>query len=270
MAFTKPLNFLRKLKRRVRSRLSPSNAYLEQIEFDRIASEVKLSLQDGAKVEICQKLAQGVFYAYGMGVKGDIVEFGTMTGKTAVALATAISECSRDLAYSDRMHGYSANRQLYLFDSFEGLPTATCEEDTSSPHVSSGIWGKGTCIGLDPGGLQELCSRYLDKERVRVVKGWFKDTVTPTLKSPLALIHVDCDLYESAMDALDPIFSQGLVSNGAMLFFDDFNCNRSDPGFGERKAWSDLVSKYKIVFSDQGAYGIAGHRFIIHEYSFNV
>lgn len=76
------------------------------------------------------------------------------------------------------------------------------------------------------------------------------------MNSPIALVRVDGDLCESAMDALDPVFGSGLISNGALICFDDFNCNRADPSFGERKAWSDLVNKYHIEYSDQGSYGI--------------
>ena len=254
------LDYLRTLKSGVLKKL-------ERYEFASIASETKNILRDGGKLEVCQKLAHGVYYIYGMGVKGDVAEFGTMTGKTAVALSTAISECSRSLASSDSMHGCSRPRCLYLFDSFEGLPLASCDEDVLSPHVSSGVWGRGTCKGLTAEGLLELCAKYLDISRIRVVKGWFKDTVDSTLSSPLALIHVDGDLYESAIDALDPLFTKGLVSNGALILFDDWNCNRSDPAYGEKKAWKDLVAKHGIVYSDEGAYGIAGHRFIVHSYS---
>jgi hypothetical protein len=236
-------------------------------ELSSIASLVKNVLSDGGKLEVCQRLTQGIFYIYGMGVEGDVVEFGTMTGKTAVALSAAISICSRDLAYSDTMHGFNRARCLYLFDSFEGLPVASRDEDKSSPHVLSGVWGRGGCKGLSAEGLLEVCSKFLDISRIKVVKGWFKDTVDSNLSSPLALIHIDGDLYESAIDALDPLFAKGLVSKGAIIFFDDWNCNRSDPSFGERRAWSDLVDKYSIDFSDEGGYGIVSHKFIVHGYS---
>ena len=39
-----------------------------------------------------------------------------------------------------------------------------------------------------------------------------------------------------------------------------------DPDFGERRAWKEVVEKYKIQYSDQGPYGFASHRFIVHAY----
>lgn len=235
--------------------------------FDHLASISRAVLSDYAKEEICQRLALGVQYVYGMAVEGDIVEFGTMTGQTAVALSVALHECGQALDGSDRMHGFQRQRNLYLFDSFEGLPAATFGEDKLSPHVSSGVWGRGTCKGLTPQELLDLCARYLDVSRIKIIKGWFKQTVPEFIKGPLALIHVDGDLYESAMDALDPLFRGGYVSPGAAIYFDDWNCNRASPEFGERKAWADLTKKYNIIYSDEGPYGLACHRFIIHSYS---
>lgn len=242
-----------------------------RLRFERrlsaIVTEASYAVEDDGRLEVCRKLAQGVSYVYASGVQGDFAEFGTMTGMTAAALSVAINGCSKRFAMSELMHGFTAGRDLYLFDSFEGLPRSSRDEDRLSPHVSSGVWGKGACKGLTPDKLLSVCSRYLDRARIHVIKGWFKHTVQPTISSPLALIHVDGDLYESAMDALDPLFENGLISSGALIFFDDYNCNRSDPAFGERKAWVDLVSKYNIIFSDQGHYAIVGHQFIVHAYS---
>jgi hypothetical protein len=114
---------------------------LQAQRFELISKLAKLAIRDCGKFEVCWKLSQGIYYIYGMGVEGDVVEFGTMTGVTASALSAAISECSRVMAGSDARHGYDRQRLLYLFDSFEGLPAATRKEDFLSPHVASGIWG---------------------------------------------------------------------------------------------------------------------------------
>jgi hypothetical protein len=82
----------------------------------------------------------------------------------------------------------------------------------------------------------------------------------------LALLHVDCDLYSSTMDVLDYCFANNVVSEGAAIFFDDYNCNRASPDHGERKAWSQCIDKYAIQHSDAGEYGWAGHKFYVHQY----
>ena len=81
------------------------------------------------------------------------------------------------------------------------------------------------------------------------------------------MVHIDCDLYSSTMDALVPLFDGKNISPGAIVFFDDWNCNFASKKFGERKAWDELVEKYQNEFSDEGGYGIACRKFIIHEYA---
>jgi O-methyltransferase len=69
------------------------------------------------------------------------------------------------------------------------------------------------------------------------------------------------------MDALVPLFERNQISEGAIILFDDWNCNHASNKFGERKAWySDLRTRFFIQFSDEGSYGVAGHKFIIHNY----
>src|SRR5204863_5482943 len=110
--------------------------------------------------------------------------------------------------------------------------------------------------------------KYLKSGEVRIAKGWFKDTVPQIPASTrFALVHIDGDLYESAYDVLDGLLSRGMITDGASLYFDDWDCNTADPMLGERRAWAEMVEKYKIRFSDMGAYGMACHRFIVHSYS---
>jgi hypothetical protein len=208
------------------------------------------------------KLANAVGYVYGCGVRGDIAEFGTMTGRTAVVLATAIAINQRKYILDSRN-----NKKLFLFDSFEGLPEARFEVDRETDLVSSNIWGKGSCSGMNEVELDCLIAKYLDQERFSIIKGWFKNTVPeiPT-NSKFSLIHIDGDLYESAIDVLDNMFAKKLIANGAMILFDDWNCNAANPKYGERKAWSEVIEKYFIEYSDAGSYGDCCHSFIVHSY----
>jgi hypothetical protein len=68
------------------------------------------------------------------------------------------------------------------------------------------------------------------------------------------------------MDALSPCFARGFISKGAVLCFDDWNVNRAIPTYGERRAWAELVDKFKIEASHSGDYSMAGTKFIIHSY----
>lgn len=211
-------------------------------------------------------LGRGVAAVYGYDVDGHIAEFGTMTGTTARGLARAMASCDRHLAYAAEAYG-AAQRELHLFDSFEGLPVMTNPVDTEAPHVRGGIWAPGAFRDLDADALRAAVGAFLPDGRIRVHAGWFSDTV-PALppETRYALIHIDADLYGSTMDALGGLLARGMVARGAYVFFDDWNCNAADPERGERRAWRDCVERYGIVASDQGAYGVFARCFVVHDY----
>lgn len=211
-------------------------------------------------------LSEGVAAVYGFDVEGHIAEFGTMTGTTAKGLARAIASCDTHLAQA--ITAYSqAPRELHLFDSFLGLPATTDAVDASSPHVQDGIWAPGTCRGVTPEQLHDMATEFMPADRVRIFPGWFADTVGALpAETRYALLHIDADLYSSAMDVLVPLFARGQVQKGAYIFFDDWSCNRGDPSLGERRAWAECVERFHIKASDQCAYGIFARCFTVHDY----
>jgi hypothetical protein len=77
---------------------------------------------------------------------------------------------------------------------------------------------------------------------------------------------VDGDLYQSAMDCLIPLFERRQVRDGAIIVFDDWNCNRGSNAFGERRAWIDLTERFKIEAEVFGHSSWAGQAFIVHGY----
>jgi hypothetical protein len=209
-------------------------------------------------LEVYRKLEGGIEYVCQNKVEGEIAEFGTMSGLSASVLARALA------AERSRRDG---DRVLHLFDSFEGLPPATAEPDRNAPLVQAGIWAAGTCRGVSPEDLRAMCARFLPESHIRIHHGWFSATL-PAVPggTRFALIHVDCDLYQSTLDVLGQVFSRGMVSEGAALFFDDWNCNRASRVLGERRAWAEAVERFGIEYSDSGEYGITGHKFLVHAY----
>ncbi|MGC2778672.1 MAG: TylF/MycF/NovP-related O-methyltransferase [Bradyrhizobium sp.] len=211
--------------------------------------------------EIARTLTLSAMYINSADVKGDIAEFGTMGGFTARTLANA-------MVFDPRYQPNQPLRKLRLFDSFEGLPEITAQVDLESQHVKSGTWSKGGCRILSAADLRTMVEGIIPPSRVEIYEGWFADTVKQLPDDTrFALIHFDGDLYSSTMDALVPCFERGFISKGAVLCFDDWNCNEADPEAGERKAWTDLVSRFNIVASHSGDYSIQGTKFIIHSYS---
>lgn len=209
------------------------------------------------RIDIGSTLQRAVQYAMGSRVDGDFVEFGTASGFTASVIARTMVEIKR-----------KPKRTLWLFDSFEGLPNATSKIDRANPHVVTGLWGRGTCTGLSPEGLLRKVGWFLDPAFIRIEKGWFSDTAQRIPgDTRFALIHVDGDLYQSAIDCLTPLFERRLISQGAVIIFDDWNCGRADNALGERRAWQEITQKHKVEFEDFGHQSWAGRSFIVHSYA---
>lgn len=220
----------------------------------------ELMLEDS----ICRALIHAVTYVIGSGVSGDLAEFGTWTGQTACILARTLNEMDKHWPLQDPNHGIPA-RHLHLFDSFVGLPEPTHKTDLAAPHVAAQVWQKGKLVGLDAEELSAAVDQFLPSERSVIYEGFFCDTLSAIpADTRFALVHVDCDYYESTFQVLDHLIGHHLLSPGAMLLFDDWNCNHADPLLGERKAWTDILDKYTIHYSDEGSYAVFGHKFIVH------
>lgn len=215
---------------------------------------------------VVKELTCGVEALYNVDVEGDIAEFGTMSGVTALALVRAIALCDYHLGYAVRAAGLPL-KNIHLFDSFEGLPLVSDPIDSESPHVKTGIWAPASCSGLSSKQLFERVSGVIDTSRINIYEGWFCETVPRISEgTKFCLIHIDSDLYVSAIDVLEGLFSRSIISHGAYIFFDDWNCNKGAPEYGERKAWNEVVKKYDVRYSDEGSYGLVAHKFIVHSY----
>lgn len=224
--------------------------------------DFSLSYLTESNKEIYKTLLNSVHYIYGSDVQGDIAEFGTMTGRTAVCLATGHREMEGALSpFPPR-----AAKKLWFFDSFEGLQEIKSKVDIESPHVKNKIWTKGGCQGLSSEQFNDLISQISLPNSFKVVEGWFENTVKTLNDEKFAMVHIDCDLYESTIHVLENFFAKKRITPGCIILFDDWNCNFASNSFGERKAWQEMVEKYKIDYSDCGDYAIASKKLIVHTY----
>ena len=214
-----------------------------------------------SRLEIQKRLALSVEYIYAASVEGDVAEFGVNSGVTAAVLARSMKH------FDEHNNNCTRQKKLHLFDSFQGLPRSINEVDLQSPHVASGTWGEGTCMtalmGKDR--VHEFCSSFFDVKRVAVYEGWFSDTlcqISPDIR--FALIHVDCDLYQSTKEVLWHCFSNQMLQNGSVVLFDDWNPNYACPTLGQRRAWAEAVDHFDVNYSDCGEYGWGCRKFIVH------
>lgn len=154
------------------------------------------------------------------GVPGDVAEFGVAGGISLICMVRLLRLLQQNL-------GPAHQRMVYGFDSFEGLPELGSVDVVASQGDSEMRPGGYR----DDRGYQELFA-FAEKERnVRLVKGWFNETLPVFLSqnpaSGFALVHIDCDLYESTKTVLDLIWER-LVPGGIVAF--DELYHRDYPG----------------------------------------
>jgi hypothetical protein len=160
-------------------------------------------------------------------IPGAIIEFGVASGGWLKDV----------LNHLDRKH---ITREVYGFDSFEGLPEPDAKNDGDA-------WKKGQYAhSLEY--VQEVLS-FEERKHLHLLKGWFSDsfkTAEAREIGEICFAKVDCDLYGPAVECLD--FITGRLCDGAILMFDDWPYLAT---LGETKAfmeWVPRVPQYRFEF----------------------
>lgn len=125
--------------------------------------------------------------------------------------------------------------QLFLFDSWEGLPEQWVMEREDK---TTGYIPKGAFRGQPP---------VFHDERVHTVKGWFEDTLPKEDMGELAFVHMDCDLYSSTKLVLERCDAQ--IVPGTIILFDElwgYQCWRE----GEYQALMEWQREWKYLARD--------------------
>lgn len=149
-----------------------------------VADERTLLLSHG---EACQLLACLETTAQ---VDGDVAELGVAYGASAKLLSM----------------GLPTGKNLHLFDTFEGLPETTAAD------------GMRFQAGEFESSLEDV-RRYVGTERVHYYPGLFPATAEPLGDRRFSFVHLDADLYESTLAALQ-FFYQRLSRGGILLCHD--------------------------------------------------
>jgi O-methyltransferase len=139
------------------------------------------------------------------GVPGDMIETGIWRGGACIFMCGVL-----------RAYGV-ADRVVWAADSFDGVPPPTLPEDAGLDLSKSLL----PVLAVPLEEVQALFRRYgLLDDRVKFLKGWFKDTLEGAPIERLAVLRLDGDLYESTMDALNPLYDK--VSPGGFVIVDDY------------------------------------------------
>jgi len=177
-------------------------------------------------------------------IPGSFVECGVAQGGCSALMAMVAAE-------------YDNGRRMWLFDSFEGLPSPT-DQDYDKPGKATGAHlrplARGSCLGTQYQVEQLLFLKFgLDRRNVLLVKGWFQDTLPASKEriGPISLLRIDGDWYESTKCCLENLYDQ--VVPGGWVIIDDY-----ETCFGAEKAVDEFLAQRGLIvlMSSDGRGGV--------------
>jgi hypothetical protein len=164
--------------------------------------------------ESLSALIQATAYVVKYGIAGAFVECGVWRGGSMMAVALTL------------LHEGEPTRDLYLFDTFEGMTEPTDKDrdgrGTSASSILSktpsktGIW----CYASMDDVANALRTTGYPAEKLHLIKGKVEDTIPCKDLSQIALLRLDTDWYESTYHELIHLFP--LLTVGGVLIIDDY------------------------------------------------
>lgn len=188
-------------------------------------------------------------------VAGDYLEFGVWRGDSFIKAYESLDRNrSEHTAWLRRNATYGSSQgqttgefsqwqnwktRFIAFDSFEGLPATS---DTQMHEE----WVEGSYQCSEAQFRANLRNNGVNLADVVTVPGFYEQSLTAATKQSLnlrraALVHIDCDLYESATIVLD--FITDLVVQGTVIVFDDWFFNQGRPDRGEQGACREWLAR---------------------------
>lgn len=157
-------------------------------------------------------------------IEGEIVECGVGWGRSLFIFASL-----GDF--------FLIERKYYGFDSFEGFPEPTDEDKTNLYDIRKGRYRSREesviKYWLNSGMSEDFAAR-----NIKLIKGFFSDSLTKYDGNQIALLNLDVDLYQSYKETLEYFYPK--VIKGGIIAFDEYQATEKFPG--ARKAIDDYFS----------------------------
>lgn len=181
-------------------------------------------------------LIEAVRYVVKNNIPGSFVECGVWKGGSMMAIAETLSQ----LKVTDR--------QLYLYDTFAGMPPPTEEDKTYSEQTAESLLKKEADVKEESvvwaySNLSEVKANIgqitYPSANIHFIEGDVLQTIPANDPGQIALLRLDTDWYESTRHEMIHFYPQ-LVSSG-VLIIDDY-------GFwkGSRKAVDEYLENNRI------------------------
>ncbi len=187
-------------------------------------------------------LHYAIGFAVANNIEGDYLEFGVFKGESFIYAYKHYNKMFANYRKTQKVHSRFLDHKIrfFAFDSFEGLPDSddkdiplhwTGEKPMSYPRFKF---------------EKNLKKANVDLNKVSIIEGYYDKTLTKSLYAKLglekaAIIHIDCDLYESTKTVLDTI--KPLIVEGTVIIFDDYFYYKGSPYKGERGAFNEWLVK---------------------------
>jgi O-methyltransferase len=186
-------------------------------------------------------LIASVHYIHANRVPGAIVECGVWRGGSMIIVARVLHELS------------DCTRDLFLFDTFEGMPPPSDKDREHSgasaqqllqsrPKTQDDVfWAYSPIEEVEA----NMRATGYPSERIHLIKGKVEDTIPNCAPHQIALLRLDTDWYDSTLHELNHLYDR-LVRHG-VLIIDDYGwwqgARQAVDEFFERQAFKPLLNR---------------------------
>jgi hypothetical protein len=161
-------------------------------------------------------LIEAVKYLTRRRIPGAIVECGVWRGGSMMAAAKTLQAAG------------DTTRDLYLFDTFEGMSPPTAHDVDLGGKAAAVILAESSrdeqdsfwCYASLEDARRAVGTLGYPSERVHFVKGKVEDTVPANAPQQIALLRLDTDWYESTKHELEHLYPR--LVPGGVLIIDDY------------------------------------------------
>ena len=163
-------------------------------------------------------------------IPGAIVECGVWRGGSMMAAARTLQLLG------------DTDRELYLFDTFEGMSAPTDHDVdfvgqraenllATTERKEDGIW---VCVSLED--VQQAVGTVgYPASRIHYVRGKVEDTIPANAPDQIALLRLDTDWYESTRHELEHLYPR--LASGGVIIIDDYGHWK-----GSRQATDEFIA----------------------------